>query len=41
MSLRIVDADLQLNQAFDLFERTLKAWAGGRADEWRDRKSVV
>lgn len=35
MSLRIVDADLQLNQAFDLFERTLKAWAGGRTDEWR------
>lgn len=35
MSLRIVDADLQLNQAFDLFERMLKAWAGGRTDEWR------
>jgi len=34
-NLRIVDADLQLNQAFDLFERTLQAWAGGRADEWR------
>lgn len=35
MSLRIVDADLQLNQAFALFERTLKDWAGGRADDWR------
>jgi hypothetical protein len=35
INLRIIDADLQLDQAFDAFERTLKSWAGGRAGEWR------
>lgn len=35
MNLRLVDSDLQLDQAFDLVERTLKAWSGGRTDDWR------
>jgi hypothetical protein len=35
VSLRIVDADLPLDQAYDLLHKTLAAWAGGKAEPWR------
>ncbi len=34
MSLRIVDAELPLDQAYDLLRKTLAAWAGGKAESW-------
>ncbi len=34
MTLRIIDAQVQLDAAFDQLEGTLAAWAGGRADAW-------
>lgn len=35
MGLRIVDAELPLNQALDVLEATLLAWADGRCDLWQ------
>jgi hypothetical protein len=35
MTLRIIDAPDQLDAAFAQLEATLAAWAGGRADAWR------
>jgi hypothetical protein len=35
VSLRIVDAELPLDQAYDLLHKTLAAWAGGKADPWQ------
>lgn len=35
MSLRIVDAELPLDQAYDLLHKTLAAWAGGKAEPWQ------
>jgi hypothetical protein len=35
LSLRIVDADLPLDQAYDLLHKTLAAWAGGKAEPWQ------
>ncbi len=35
MTLRIIDAEVQLDQAFGLLRSTLKAWAGGRDEAWQ------
>ncbi|MEJ0023544.1 MAG: hypothetical protein WDN76_08995 [Alphaproteobacteria bacterium] len=35
MSLRIVDAELPLDQAYDLLHKTLAAWAGGKSQPWQ------
>lgn len=35
MTLRIIDAELQLEHAFEVLEDTLSAWAGGKADIWQ------
>jgi hypothetical protein len=35
MGLRIADSEMQLEQAFLQLEKTLTAWAGGRAESWQ------
>jgi hypothetical protein len=35
MALRIVDAELQLDQAYETLRKTLTDWAGGHADPWQ------
>jgi hypothetical protein len=35
MTLRIIDAEAELDAAFDQLEATLTAWAGGQADAWQ------
>jgi hypothetical protein len=35
MALRIVDAELQLDSAFDQLSKTLAQWAGGKGEPWQ------
>ena len=35
MALRIVDAELQLDQAFDLLAKTLATWSNGKGQPWQ------